>query len=455
MLPEDFAHTAGCCSDHQRQRKWAGVRFLHSVVTQLPYRYHSMACALEATPGGEYTVSQAMFVARMMAEYNFDRKLRMDTQLRSLYECFEGAPTGAVDYRDILCCMTVLRRFREVRDAPFLLFRDLVLLYSDDGAGTVVRRQDALRLARMGGLHGGDVMQTSTRLNKYLMEEAGSRGLKPTFRYLNVAFLLEVIEGYPSVLVAFRTQLWRRIPEAWRLGVLQAIEAIGFDKAGSGALARKQRRAARWYSKTLSRRVMVGWKVFRNQAKLNKAQRATVVAVVFRHAIRHWRTTTAKQLVGRKRRTVAIQRGRVFTLRRFFSRIVDHTKTRKAMAAMTWAFSKQGKLVVAGVALLRGVHRTRSMRFALRTWCETASLMNAWEFSVDLSRQRLCRKTFTAFRDTVRTIVAARRAEDEADTRAAALLEVMEVKGYRLLISIEPVFRDTIAEYCIRTGVFA
>lgn len=405
------------------------MRFLHNLVHQPPYRYHSIACSLEATPGQGYTVTKAAFVASMMAAYRFDRKLRMDAQLRSLYGCFEGARAGAVDYRDVVSCMVVLRRFKDVRHNPRKLFRELVLLYSEDDDEAVVRRQDALRLARMGAVHGGDILQTSARLDKYLAEEAGARGLKPTFRELDVAFLMEIIDANPSVLTAFRTQLWRRIPEAWRMGVLQAVETMGFEKAGSGAMAIKERRAARWYTKTLSRRVVVAWKVFRNRAKRIRTQRARIEAVLRRQTLRAWHASASIDVVRRKRRAVAEQYGRIFTLRRFFYSIVKYVEVNKRLAAMAWKFSKLGKLVVAGVGLLRGVLRKRSMRLALQAWCETASLMNAWEFAVDLAEERLCRVAFSTFRDTLRAAVAARRAEDEAEMRAAALAENLEVGG--------------------------
>lgn len=428
MLPDDLVGAEQGGSDRCRRRKWAGVRFLHNLVHQPPYRYHSIACALEATPGQGYTVTKTAFVASMMAAYRFDRKLRMDTQLRSLYECFEGAPAGAVDYRDIVSCMVVLRRFKDVRDSPRKLFRELALSYSEDGA--VVRRRDALRVVRMGAAHGGDILQTSARLDKYLAEEAGTRGLKPAFRELDIAFLMEIIEANPSVLAAFRKQLWQRIPEAWRMGVLHAVEAMGFEKAGSGAMVMKGRRAARWYAKTLSRRVVVAWKVFRNRAKQIRAQRARIEAVLRRQTLRRWHASASIYVARRKRRAVAGQYGRIFTLRRFFYSIVKYVEVNKRLSAMAWKFSKQGKLVVAGVGLLRGVLRKRSMRLALQAWCETASLMNAWEFAVDLAKERLCRVVFSTLRDTVRAAIAARHAEDEVEMRAAALTQSLEVGGH-------------------------
>lgn len=373
-------------------------------------------------------MSKVAFVASMMAAYRFDRKLRMDGQLRSLYDCFEGARAGAVDYRDIVSCMVVLRRFRDVRDDPCKLFRELILMYSAC-AGKVVQRQDALRVARMGATHGGDVMQTSTRLDKYLAEEAGSRGLKPSFRDLDITFLMDIIEENPTVLVAFRTQLWQRIPEASRMGMLQAAEDMAFNKAGSAATTMKERRAARWYTTTLSRRVMVGWKVFRNRAKQIKAQRAFVEKVLVKQTLRRWHSSASIQVVRRKRRAAADQYGRIFTLRRFFRHIVKYVEVNKILSAMSWKFSKQGKLVFAGVGLLRGVLRKRTMRLALQAWCETASLMNAWEFVVDFAEERLCRLVFVALRETVRAMIAERRAEDEMEMRAAALTESMEVRS--------------------------
>lgn len=375
-------------------------------------------------------MSQTVFVTRMMAEYKFDRKLRMDIQLRSFYDCFEGARVSTVDYRDILSCFVFLQRFKEVRDNPRKLFRDLVLLYSDE-MGDIVQRQDALRVVRMGGIDEGDFLQTSTRLDKYLVEQAGSRGLKPTFRYLNINFLMEVIEGNPSVLAAFGTQLWQNIPESWRMGLLQEVELIGFEKAGSGALAMKQRRAARWYANKISRRMMVGWKTFRDRSKQVKAQRATIKKVLRRQAIFAWHKFTSQNISRLKHQSVSSQRGRICTLRRFFNRIIEYADAKKRLATMTSTFGKHGKLMVAGVGLLRGVLRKRSMRLTLQVWCETASLMNAWEFVVDLSDERLYRRVFAGLKDIVKEIVTSRRIDDEAETRAAGIAEAIEVKIYR------------------------
>lgn len=404
-----------------------------------------MACALEATPGAGYRVNQTAFVSRMMAEYSFDRKMRMDTQLRSLYECFEGAHEGAVDYRDVLCCMTVLRRYKEVRENPRRLLRDLLFEYSDE-AGKTVRRQDALRVMRLGAIDGVDVLKTSTRLNAYLVAEAGSQGLKPTFRDLSVTLLMEVMESNPSVLIAFRTQLWQRLPEAWRLGMLQAVEAIGFDKAGSGTLAAKQRRAARWHAKALSRRIMIGWKIFRNRAKQVKARREIIEILLSRNALQAWHISASQSVGRRERLAIADQRGRLCALRRIFKRVVDFAKSRKKLAAMTGAFSKRGKLVVAGVGHVREALRKRSMRLFLRAWCEAASLMNAWEFAVGLSEERLCRRAFFGFRETVRVAVTARRIDDEAEIRAAEIAEAVEVCINAYLVHIFDVYAYSFAE---------
>lgn len=322
--------------------------------------------------------------------------------------------------------MTCLRRYKEVREKPSRLFRDLVLVYADE-AGTLVRRGDVLRVCRMGAVDEGEVWQTSSRLDRDLAEEAHPQGLKRTFRDVPVTLLVEVMESNPSVLAAFRKQLWQRLPESWRMGVLAATEAVGMDKASSGALAMKQRRAARWYTKTLSRRMVAAWKIFRNKAKLTKAQRAVVEMVLRRQAIRAWHVHAVDSAKRRKRCPIALEHGRLVALSRYFSRMVTFIGANKRVRVIAWACSKQGKLVVAGVGLLRGVLRNRSMRLALHMWCEAASLMNAWEFAVDLWAERLRRRAFAAYRDVVKAAVMQRQVEDEKERRAAEIAEAIEV----------------------------
>lgn len=409
-----------------RRRKWVRIQFLHTVLHTLPYRYHSIDRALEATPGPGYCVSRTAFVARMMAEYHFDRRLRMDAHLKSLYGCFEGATTDSVDYRDILCCMTFLRRYKEVRGNPSQLFRDLVLMYADQ-AGTLVRRTDVLRVCRMGAVDEGQVWQTSSRLDRYLAEEAHPQGLKRTFRDVPLTLLVEVMESNPAVLVAFRKQLWQRLPGSWRMGVLAAVESFVVDKAGSGALAMKLRRAARWYAQTLSRRMVAGWKIFRNMAKLIRAQRAAVEMIFRRQAIHAWRDHAIDSAKRRKQYPVAVEYGRLKVLRRYFKRMVGFVVASKRVKLIVGACSAQGKLVLAGGGLLREAFRKRSMRLALHMWCETASLMNAWEFAVDLWAERVRRKVFVAYRDIVKAAVIQQQIEDEMDSRAAKIAETFEV----------------------------
>lgn len=435
----DQANSSRC-----RRRKWVGLRFLHTVLHRPPYRFRSIDCALEAMPGAGYCVTRTAFVVRMMAGYQFDCRLKMDAHLRSLYGCFEGADSDAVDYRDILCCMTFLRRYKEARENPSKLFKDLVLAYADDReTGTLVRRRDVLRVCRMGAVDEIEVWQTSSRLDRYLAEEAHTKGLKRTFRDVPLALLAEVMESNPSVMAAFRKQLWQRLPDSWRLGVLAGAEELGMEKATSGALTMKQRRAARWYAKTLSRRTVAGWKIFTNKSKLIRVQRGIIEKIRRRNAIHTWHAHVAGTAKHRNQCLIARAKGRVAVLRRYFNRFVRFFVASKKLEEMAWTFSERGKLVIAGVGLLRGVLRKRSMRLALQAWCEAASLMNAWEFAVDLSAERLCRRMFNAYRDIVKDYVMQRQLEDEADRRAAEVAEAIEVCARKLACgdarSIRPV----------------
>lgn len=408
--------------DAERRRKWAGVRFLYNIINQKPYRYHSLSCALEVIPGKAYTVSRAAFVSRLMTAYRFNHVLKMDRKLSSIYECFEGAEDNAIDYRDILCCIELLRQHRKIREDPYTLFRNLVLLYSDESDTKVFRRY-ALRVARMGALYQDEILQTSTRLDNWLAEKAGSWGLKQNFTRLEIMFLMEVIESNPSLLVTFATQLWRHVPQPWKVKLSRATE----EKLSSCVLAIKLEQSARLYATKLLHWIIVGWKTFTNQSKAIRAQRMAIERVKWRLAIRGWHRNLLREETHRKNRIDSSNRQRLVILRRYFKRIVRLVETRKKFAAINWAHSKQGKLVLFGAGLLRGILRKRSMRLTLKRWCETSSLMMAWELAGNHFRVGLMKRMFILLKDALRSLITARRLDEEAATRAARIAEAIEV----------------------------
>lgn len=432
-------------SEQCRRRKWGRVRFLHTILTRPPHRYHSLYRALENTPGLGYHVSLQMFVMRMMGEYKFDRKLRIDKQLQLLYTCFEGAKVGAVDYRDILCCMAILRRFKEIKANPGKLFQDSILIYANE-EGTLVDRSDALRVSRMGAIYEDEMMRTSGRLDRYLTDEAQSRGLTATFRELDMTFLMEAVESEPRILTEFSKQLWERLPSTWRLAILHAAEELGMEKALPGTIAVKLQRAARWYGRRLSRGVLIGWKIFKETSKRRREQQAAFEAILCRHAIRKWHLSVATKALQRKRYPIVQERGRHAVLRRFFKRLVSFSQNAKHISDLTRTVGKQGRSLAAGMGLVRGVLRKRSMRRALYIWCERACLLSAWEFARSLHAQRLLRRAFDEFRRTVNEAVIKREVDQTMERRAAGIAEAMEVRGVYLGV-------DSICAWKILSGV--
>lgn len=411
------------------------MRYLFTIVNRPPHRYHSVYCALEGIATTKFGITQEAFVMKMMVKYNFDRRLHMQNHLRSLYSCFEGADIDAVDYRDILCCMTVLRRFKEVRSNPGLLFRDLVLIYANDN-GTYVRRHDALRISRMGAIYEEEIMQTTTRLDRYLRAKAGSWGLKPWFCDLNVDLLMEILETNPPVLDAFRTQLWQQIPRSWRMNVLATAEEFGMEKEGREALVVKQRQASRWYAIMLTRRVMTAWKDFQEKLMQRRAQRVVVEGVVCRQVLRKWHVSASAEALIRKRYPIVLQRSRHAILSRFFTRLISCVDNAQRLSALTRGLGKKAKLTNAGLGITREVLRKRSMRLALHTWCETASLMNAWEVASEFWAKRLAQRYFLGFKKIVEDTVRQSNIDREGERKAEEIAKIIKVKRSIFLVTI-------------------
>ncbi|CAM9489006.1 unnamed protein product, partial [Discosporangium mesarthrocarpum] len=406
------------------KRKWTLTILVHGVMDQPPYRCHSLERALDTASGGGYEISEASFVASITAEYRFDLALKMDSCLRSLYRCFEGATSNRVDCRDVLCCVQLLRRCEKIRQNPRRLLEYFLGMYLLGGGW--IRRRDALRVHRMASTTFEEIQSSSGRLDRYLTGIAAAKGLKPGFRQMPLSTLMEVVENHPVVLAVFQEQLWQRLPDKNRLALLDVAEGLRFMRTGYDAMSTKCRRAFQWHELNVYRRVLKGWTVYLVNQRLIKAQRKRVLNVARRATLHQWHTYAVHHAVYRNRVEEVHRLARRITLHRYFNRVVKMAKSAKRIRSLTWKTSKEGKLVIAGVGMIRAVLRRKSLRLAIRNWCEVASLINALEFAECLSKERHSRKVFGAWRDVVNASVAQTRLEEEAMRRALNLAEAMQ-----------------------------
>ncbi|CAM9408593.1 unnamed protein product, partial [Choristocarpus tenellus] len=417
------------------RRKWAWTKLLLRIVYQPPYLYHSLERALDRGAREMCDTSESSFIIGMMAEYHFDLSLRMDSRLRAMYRCFEGAAENRVDYRDILCCMRLLRRGEVVRENPRRILYQFLEMYVFERRFKLIRRRDVLRVQRMAAISKEQIQQTSGRLDRYLTEAAVRKGIKPGFRSVPIAMLLEVIEDHPVVLKAFQEQIWQCLSEKQRLGILDATEDARLIQAGYGVMSMKYRRASRWHTLVVYRWIVKAWIMYLRAGRQANAQRKRMLDKVQRIALLKWHMCAGCSHIRRRHSAQARCLRRRITQRRYFYRILKMVTEAKRVRSLTWRTSKKGKLVCAGMGIIRAVFRKKCLRLALHAWCEIASLMTAWDFAVNLSKERLCGRIFSAMRDLVQVIVTRRRLEDTAEKRAAdfaAAVQQAEEEGRML-----------------------
>ena len=75
----------------------------------------------------------------MVGAYKFDRRLRMESRLKRLYKCFEGAEANQADYRETVIGLRILEDSKQIPTRSRELLLSYYDLFGDDADGSVTR----------------------------------------------------------------------------------------------------------------------------------------------------------------------------------------------------------------------------------------------------------------------------------------------------------------------------
>ncbi|KAG5188664.1 hypothetical protein JKP88DRAFT_304037 [Tribonema minus] len=440
------------------------VSFTASATGKLQARHMAAAQAQAATPDFAASLAPAIHVDASALRL-FPGDARAEQRLRALYRAHDGAAQGAVDLREIAAGALLLRQHRLIRESPRQLLVALCELFTKDG-GELLARSDALKVVSLAATTATDVYLTAGKMDRHLEEMAASYNLKPTFKMLPVSpagrgardaavsldLFLDVLDTHTALLSAIASTMWARVPAQWRLTCLQEAEDAGIGRLSAALSAIKAARAA-----AHRRRALVGahwraWRRFAERCRVERHQRETVLRCRCAAAARRWRrrARAAARMARLRNAAAAMGAGRILRLRlaqlraataeaaqrlrrgalavsdteRCLRRCGRAASARHRVTRALWTSSAAGKRVLLGVARWRAVERRARQRSALRRWCETASLMSAWDFAVATSGERPRRRAFRALRAYVAHALSQRRLETEAEARAAAVVEI-------------------------------
>jgi hypothetical protein len=251
--------------DARRKYKWKAVRDFYSVTLQDRYQHCSIEKALWTHAGS--IITSHHFVAAMIAQYNFDKSMHYERQLRNMYFSFEGGKHDQADWRDILATFTVLVQFRLVKENPLELILQIFDIYTKgDERGKSVKKEYYIlenaseyvrRICIIPCITAAEVGTMDSKLvDLFHVLKAEKQVIT------RIAFkrLLESEEHNP-VVKHFAKCAWERLPTDLRLVAFDEAQMRHRDNAETLLMRHKLAQAIRMYNKTILKIVYREWKL--------------------------------------------------------------------------------------------------------------------------------------------------------------------------------------------------
>lgn len=371
----------------QRAYRWKALRQLHLVANQQGYAKHSLVQALHRLPS--YRVTMEHFVQAVMAEFHFDKALKMEAHLKWLFwsfsdrrqpqqqeqegegeveqvEVVEGGGSssaggsGRVDWRDILAAYQVLTFFRWVRERTVDLFLQLTDIFSEGlpqgeqvGMGRVVHREDFLiakpcdllrRLALLVCQSDGELIGMET-FSEELSARLAREGFAKAMRRRELARWLA--SGGPQC-TQFLTQwgnlAWQRLSSDQRLTILDESQLYHKSQAELIINKHKLSQALLLYHTHLLRAVVRGWR--------SATIRATGARIFLlrknfrkkRRSFRFWLQLSRYRGIRRRRRALADVMAAYSLKARCFQRIKLHNANVKKIERVVGSLHRKARL---------------------------------------------------------------------------------------------------------------
>eukprot|EP00614_Pseudopedinella_elastica_P012522 CAMPEP_0172589590 /NCGR_PEP_ID=MMETSP1068-20121228/8257_1 /TAXON_ID=35684 /ORGANISM="Pseudopedinella elastica, Strain CCMP716" /LENGTH=920 /DNA_ID=CAMNT_0013385211 /DNA_START=121 /DNA_END=2884 /DNA_ORIENTATION=+ len=420
-----------------RVRKWELLRHLHGVLygSGSKYRYVSLEGALWSRADTDGFVGSDTFVSSLIGAYRFDRSMRMETRLRRLYKCFEGAESDRVDYREVSASLRVLEAYRELPRKSKTLMLHLYDLWADkdneyDQHGHSSAKQiptaHALRLMGLGAESDRDLKKTRARFLGCLAAAAPAHGLKPTTSLLPRALFVEVLERWPDVVEAWREVMWNRCTDEMRLAYLANEEATSQERCDYLDQKMKMKKAMERFEGSLTKRTFEAWVEFYTFYKELNNKRLYVMYKSSRRALLGWHEWAADHRRRVMLKRVATTMGKLNLQRYPFGRWKRYLANQRRVGFTTARFSPEYRLFSEGFSALRFAWRRGSLRLAISEWREETVFQANWEYARKYSVLLHKRVNFGAWRLHVKDRVAHYRREEEARANQKQMKKMME-----------------------------
>ena len=331
-----------------------------------------------------------------------------------LYHCFNGSEDDLVDWREVVCSLYALDNTGHVNSNPIKLLSSFFQLYSlPTTNANIVSRSDVLRIISIAAI---------TRTEFASVIGIGDQLLEavtlPMFR--------EVLVSAPQITEAFRSQLWKRLPDLSKLTYLRLQEDatsrwfegyIHQQYVNKAIELRKQRLLYRSYR---------GWCHFSLRMRIIKMQQRTVLLRKCRALISWWHLYAIKRRASYERRHVAAVLGRRALVRRVVMlRWRRWSSNERRIRVISGAFKGRAVDVSHGSFLARRALACAYKRRALKQWVEWIDAASRLDQAVKFMCDNLKKNLFREWRYHINFVKAARTSEEDSIRNQIYLTEVM------------------------------
>lgn len=377
-----------------RKNRWKHMRNLFLIISKPPFDKCSFENALVAHAHNFMTLEQ--FVMRMVYEFKFPPKMKMDEYARWLYQSFDECQENNVDWREMLLYYKVLRYFRFVRDRPLDLLLLLFDVYGEGGdCGEGSERSAMIDKDRI-VLHSAKSHLT-TIFTVPCLSETELYGMETMLEGLldyldlrnNRIARRELEQNYRNGTFSIRavnywaTLAWQQLLPDQRLTILDEAQ-LQHAYAADVIISRYQNQQALViFTKNTKKHFFRAWKIQTIKASGARAFASKRLELRAKRWLCRWQRIARRYALYRRKRLLAQVMGDYAIKARCFQRILKHNSSLHRITRIAGCLLPESKRLLLALGHLREVRRLYTQRCGLYRWFGICRL---WRFNENAIR---------------------------------------------------------------------
>lgn len=417
----------------QRRLRWKYLRNFYLVTSKPPFNAGSFDNALFAHAHSVMTLEQ--FVMRVMLEFKFPNKMKMDGHLSWLYLSFDHHRSNEVDWRTILISYKILTFFRFVRDRPLDLLLLLFDVYGEgESSGATSTDRDHLVLHQATErlfvlfssvcISDNDISAMTAQLEalfEYLTDRGGNYVQRRELQKL----CKEGAIGHGAVRL-WSKMAWDRLLGDQRLTILDEAQVHHLENAEAIISRFQSQQAYVIFRKNSLRATFRGWKTVTVKAS---GARAFAQARLRQRALRwlqKWRRISRRYALYRRRRVLAQVMGDYALKARCFRRISLHNTLIRRVTRIVGSLDTHAKQLTLAATHLREFRRLFDLRGGFQRWHRQIVTWQQHETAARHYLLHLLRRPFVPWRHLAHTHAVEIRQEAVVRENQIALQRMLQ-----------------------------